>query len=174
MDRIKELLKEKVPTYGRKIQKHLIEGACDELGDQTYLTICMEEIAELLELVGENKLGKLDYYHTAEEITDVIISSEIIMVICNIRNKDISKAHKFKKNVEMTAVTNLSRAQQNISKYIRWHNAGFDKIEQAVELMNDTVASLIDFYKIKKKDIAKIRNLKFQRLEERIMMGTVH
>ena len=174
MDGIKDLLKDKVPTYSKKQQQRLIEEACDEIGEHTYLTICMEEIAELMEVIGDNKINKLDYYHTAEEITDVIISSEIIMVVCNIQEKEIGKTHKYKKNVDMTSVRNLSKAQQNISKYIRWHNSGFDKVIQAVELMNDTVASLIDHYHIKKKDVAKLRNIKFRRLEERLMMGTVH
>ena len=175
MDNIKELMKEKVKHYGKKERKRLIEEAADALGETKYLVICMEELSELANVISSNVIDKFDYYHTAEEITDVIIVRDILYVVCNVEPKDVGKSKNLKpKKVSIESLKNLSQAIQNISKYIRYNKNGYDKIVEAIELIDETIPALVKLFKIKEKDLVKIRNLKHRRLEERLMLDTIH
>lgn len=179
MNNIKELIKTADEIKITKKEKtKSIQTALDTLGKSTYLMLVMEEIGELIEVVSDNMLGKASYYHTAEEITDALISTEILTVIYNIKDKKIDKVKKShakrKKSVLFQSIKDLSKAQQDISKTVRAKDADTVKIIHAINLINETCENLIHIFKIKKKDIAKIEKLKFKRLKDRIDNGTLH
>lgn len=176
MNNLKEYMKGDVPSYSKKQERELIMGALNMLGEDKYLTICIEELSELNEVITSNTLSKVNYIHTAEEIVDVMISTNIIKLVCGVSNSQLKKKSPKikKKNVLMTSVHNIAKSQQNVSKYIRWKKDGYDKVIDALNLLNETIPILIDFFKIKKKDLEKMRNIKLKRLEERLMYGTLH
>ena len=174
MNNIKELMKEDIRSYSKKERKKLIEIEESILGETRCLTIVMEELAELNEVISSNTLNKVDYIHTAEEIADVIICAEIVQSVCGVAPKELTKPSKIKKHVLIASVRNISKAQQDISKYIRYHKDSYNKVIEAVNLINDTIPALISLFKIKKKDVSKIVNIKVKRREERIENGTLH
>lgn len=178
MNNIPQLMK-KVSNikYTKKEKKELIEQALKIMGDTKYLVICMEEISELIEVISDNINNKIDYIHTAEEIVDVKICIEIMKQIFYISDSKLEKVNKKKlkknKSVVFTSLTTLSKAQQNISKCIRNKNGSDDKIISTLNNLNETVCQLILLFKIKEKDLSKIELLKYNRLEERIINGTL-
>ena len=174
MDNLKELMKKDYHKYTKRERKNGIRAAAEILGYDKYLVIAMEEMAELSEVITSNALTKVDYIHTAEEIADVMIAAEIIQCICDIPTKELKKPNRIKKHVLITSVRNLSKAQQNISKYIRWHKNGYSKAVEALNLINNTIPGLMSLFKIKKKDISKIMDIKAERLRQRMENGTLH
>lgn len=176
MNNLKEYMKSDVPSYSKKQERELTMSALNMLGEDKYLTICIEELAELNEVITSNTLSKVDYIHTVEEIVDVMFCMDVIKLICGLSNSQLKKKSSKikKKNVLITSVRNIAKSQQNISKYIRWKKDGYDKAVDALNLLNETIPVLIDFFKIKKKDLEKMRNIKIKRLEERVMYGTLH
>ena len=169
-------MKADIPSYSKKQEKDLISTSLHILGDDKYMTIFIEELAELNEVISSNTLSKVDYIHTVEEIADVMYCMNVFKFICGIPNgqktKKIPKVKK--KNVLITSMRNISKSQQNVSKYIRYERCAYDKALDAVDLVNETIPTLIDFFKIKKKDLEKMRNIKLRRVEERIINGTLH
>lgn len=176
MNNLKEYMKADIPSYSKKQERELTMSALNMLGEDKYLTICIEELAELNEVITSNTLSKVDYIHTVEEITDVMFCMDVIKLICGVSNSQLKKKSSKikKKNVLITSVRNIAKSQQNVSKYIRWKKDGYDKAVDALNLLNETIPVLIDFFKIKKKDLEKMRNIKIKRLEERVMYGTLH
>ena len=176
MNNLKEYMKADIPSYSKKQERELTMSALNMLGEDKYLTICIEELAELNEVITSNTLSKVNYIHTVEEITDVMFCMDVIKLICGVSNSQLKKKSSKikKKNVLITSVRNIAKSQPNVSKYIRWKKDGYDKAVDALNLLNETIPVLIDFFKIKKKDLEKMRNIKIKRLEERVMYGTLH
>ena len=178
MNNIKELMKTANKyKYTKKQKKEILSCSYMEMGETRYLIICMEEIAELIDVASESINSKCDYIHLAEEIVDVMISIEIMKVIFGIKDSELTKIDKkkSKKNSRLiSSIQNLSKAQQNISKYLRYGEEAESKIIPALNMMNESVYYISDIFKIKNKDIDKIQNLKYKRLEERIKSGSLH
>lgn len=166
----KEIMKdaEKI-NYSRKRQKELIEKQLKLIGSDRYLSLCMEEIAELNNVITNNILYDPDYIHTVEEIVDVLICVDVIKIVSMCKDKSIKKnkhENRIMKDEKLYSIHILSNAQFNISKYIRYNN--LDRAASAISYMLEATSILIDYYRIKNKDIDRIRNLKFKRLEDRL------
>lgn len=178
MENLKELMKTTNKLkFTRTHKKMLIASAYETLGYETYLSICMEEMAELIEVVSDNISDKVDYIHTAEEIVDVMISIEIIKVIFGIKDNELDKIDKkkvkSKNKVIFKSIATLSKSQQIISKNIRGKNDADAKIIPMLNNLNETLYDIISLFKIKRKDLDKIELLKFDRLNTRLMNGTL-
>lgn len=170
MNNIKELLKKnKGLKYSNKEKNMLVRKGIRILGKDMYLTICMEEISELIDVSTENLYNKINYIHTAEELADVYVSMRIIKNIYNIKDNKLDKIDKSKAkpNKLFRSISDLSKAQQILSKNIRGKDKG-EKILKSLNLINEACEDIISIFKIKKKDINRIEALKYQRLEERI------
>lgn len=177
MDNIEKLIKNADDIkIGKKEQYKLIEIARKAMGSNTYLSLCMEEIAELVEVIVQsyyniNTLKKLDYFHIAEEIADVEIGT---MIISHIVNKSELKTDKVKIDKKDSfvswskvcdVISNLSKSQQYISKYIRKKSGSKEKIQKAIIMMLESTAKIKLIYNIDEKDIKKIKKLKFNRMK---------
>ena len=174
MNNIKELMKNMGNLkYGKKRKREINRDVFKALGRDRCLVICMEEIGELIDVISLNVYDKVDYIHTAEELSDVLVWINAMTVMYKIKDKDLEKVNKKKRNVSIfTCISELAKSQQMISKNIRGKDDG-KKIVIAVNMLNQTVEDLINIYKIKKKDITKIEALKYQRLEERLKNKTI-
>lgn len=174
MTNLKEAMKSPEVKYSKKKRVSLINDTCKILGYERYLMICMEEMAELSEVISQNIINKTDYLHTAEEIADVYNSIMIIQVICGIKSSKLEKVDN-KKRPKKSAIFNtlscLSKAQQHVSKYVRNTKNADERIVLALNLMNRACADAISVFKIKRKDIEKLENIKYKRLEERLNSG---
>lgn len=152
-----------------KERRYLLQEACRTLGNERQLEICIEEIAELINVLMLDIIDEFDYIHTTEEVVDVIISMKMIELIGGIQLPKKMELDVVKKKMKLfTLISQLSKAQQNISKYIRHGVIAKDKLIQALSLMDSSVKSIIEMCNIKKKDIAKIETLKFKRLQDRV------
>lgn len=163
--------------YTKKQKKELIEQVYSVLGETTYLTICNEEMSELIEVTTEAINNKVDYIHMAEELVDVEICTNVLKVLFNIKDSELEKVDKKKKkkkSVIINSIMILTKSQQNISKIIREKDGARDKIKSTIENMNEATVILQDIFKIKRKDMDKIEALKYKRLEDRIIQGTLH
>ena len=174
MNNLDDLMKKKVDKkFTKKERKKLIEQAYRQIGKEKYLVICMEEMGELIDVVAKNIAGKVDYIHTLEEITDVYYSMDIIKVVMGIPESKIDKLEKKKikigKNTALEGISKLARSQQIISKVVRQKV----KTIQALNMLNETLYEFTKMFKIKKKDIEKMRNIKTKRTEERLENGTL-
>lgn len=174
MNNIKELMKNMGNLkYGKKRKKEINRDVSKALGKNGYLVICMEEIGELIDVISLNVYDEIDYIHTAEELSDVLVCINAIKVMYRIKDKDLKSVNKKKRKVSIfSCISNLAKSQQMISKNIRGKDNG-QKIIPTIDLLNQTVEDLINLYKIKKKDIEKIEALKYQRLEERLKNKTI-
>jgi hypothetical protein len=157
--------------YNKKQKMELIADMYSFIGEDLYLVLCMEEIAELIEVTSDCTNNKIDYIHMAEELVDVKISIACMLFIFNLKESDLSKVDKRKKkknSVIIESIQNLSKAQQCISKFIRKSDNASDKVLLAINNMNDAMITLASIFKIKKKDMDKIEAIKYKRLEERV------
>ena len=66
------------------IDKSIISKSIEYYGEETQSTVCMEECAELIQVISKAKRGKLDADNMIEEIADVLICVEILKQIYNI------------------------------------------------------------------------------------------
>ena len=176
MNNIRELMKEHSNLkFTKKIKKEDIEIALSILGIKTYLVVCMEEISELINVATSNICDKLDYIHTAEEIADVYVCMDILQVMFQVPTKKINKVviKKKKKSILFEALADLSSAQQGISKIYRNKDKSEENVADIINMMNRSCVILTDQFKIKKKDIEKIIDLKYWRLENRISDGSL-
>ena len=178
MNNLDELMKKKVDKkFTKKERKKLIEQAYRQIGKEKYLVICMEEMGELIDVVAKNITGKVDYIHTLEEITDVYYSMDIIKVVMGIPESKIDKLEKKKIKIDkytaLEGISKLARSQQIISKVVRQKDKSKVKTIQALNMLNETLYEFTKMFKIKKKDIEKMKNIKTKRTEERLELGTL-
>lgn len=175
MTNLKEVMKSSEAVFNSKQRASLINDAHDIIGTTKYLMVCVEEIAELIEVIINNN-KHINYIHTAEEIADVRISINIILVICDIKSSKIGKIDTKKKSKKQTIsnmLNNLSKSQQYISKYVRCRKDGDEKLVSALSMMAKACYDAETIYKIKKKDIEKIENIKYERLLNRLTNGII-
>lgn len=153
----------------KKEKKYLAQEAIDILGAERQLTLCIEEIAELMNVLSTNILEGFNYMHTAEEVTDVLIAMKSIAMIAGVPVPKNNELNIGKKKMKIfTWYSQLSKAQQYISKYIRHGSLAKDKIITALNLLESATHGIIEFCGIHKRDISKIEALKFKRLKDRI------
>lgn len=156
-------------NISKKERKYLLQSSINILGVERQLEMAIEEIAELINVLSLNILGQFDYIHTAEEIVDVMISTKKISLIVNTpipRNLELDVGKQ--KMKLFTWYSQLSKAQQYISKYIRNGCVAKEKLILAMNLMESSTTGIIKFCNISKKDISRIETLKYKRLYDKI------
>lgn len=72
------------------IDKDIIKASIDNYGEELQTTVCMEELAELIQAISKEKRGKSDKLHLSEEIADVLICIEILKEVYGVDDKTIN------------------------------------------------------------------------------------
>jgi hypothetical protein len=183
MNNLEELIKtaDKL-KYTKSMKCFARRNALNILGRDTYLVLCIEELGELVEVVATNAMNKTEYIHTAEELVDVYICMDIMKTIYGISDKQLDKLDKHhvkaSKSIVLSSIADLSNMQQIISKTIRAkseakRSKAFDKILPQMNIIYKDLYIISKYFNIKKKDINRIEALKYQRLVQRITLGTL-
>ena len=163
--------------YTKKQKMELLSNSIYTAGTSIILVMAMEEVSELIQIVTDNQTGKLDYWHSLEEVVDVSIMYEYMKIIFSVGEKEIKKT-KRKKSKKKDAllleyIHLLAVVQQDISKYIRRKNHSEQRCIEAMSIMKECVDFFTEYYKLKKSDMQAVEFLKLQRLEERLLHGTI-
>ncbi len=74
-----------------KIDNEIIKDSIVYYGKNAQSTVCMEECAELIQAISNEKRGKSDKNHLAEEMADVLISIELLKEIYEVSNEQINE-----------------------------------------------------------------------------------
>ena len=74
-----------------KIDNEIIKDSIVYYGKEAQATVCMEECAELIHAISNEKRGKSDKKHLAEEMADVLISIELLKEIYDVSNEQINE-----------------------------------------------------------------------------------
>ena len=72
-----------------KISNDIIRNSISVYGEENQTTVCMEELAELIQAISKEKRGLHDKIHLAEEIADVEICLEMLKIIYEIDENTI-------------------------------------------------------------------------------------
>ena len=139
-------------------------------GNTHCLVITIEEIGELINVISENVVEKTDYLHTVEEITDVILSLEYCKQIAHIKDFELETeiTISVKKHRMMTYIKILSETQQSITKFIRRATKSRQRLIQSMIKIYSIIDELIEFYSIDLIDIEKMKQLKINRMRDRL------
>ena len=73
------------------IDSYVVKRSIEHYGKDLQSTVCMEECAELIQVISKEKRGKSDKSHLAEEMADVIICIEMLKEIYSISDDMISE-----------------------------------------------------------------------------------
>lgn len=172
---IKAGMKDKSLVFKKSDSNKVIRTALDMMGETKYIIICMEEITELLEVIGDNIDGTGSYLHTVEEVADVACCCDILQIIFDIRSKELAKPEKCKKKrANMRAHSLLCQSHMILSKYLRHaDNRDLDDFREAkaipcINMMASAVEMLKNAYGIKDSEIKKLRAIKLDRMKKRI------
>lgn len=107
---------------------------------------------------------------------------DIMKTIYGISDKQLDKLDKHhvkaSKSIVLSSIADLSNMQQIISKTIRAkseakRSKAFDKILPQMNIIYKDLYIISKYFNIKKKDINRIEALKYQRLVQRITLGTL-
>lgn len=163
---IENVTNEELQLVSRDNLLSLIREAYNILG-KNYLIIAIEELAELIEVVMSMK-DEDNNIHLAEELTDAVISIDIIEVVTGIKISNDSRMSMNKAD----SIATLSRLQQALSKYLRYGDT-----KHIISNLDDAVTAIMSIkyiYDIHNSTINKIRYLKYDRLKSRIESGELH
>ena len=72
------------------IDKDIIKASIENYGEELQTTVCMEELAELIQAISKEKRGKSDKLHLSEEIADVLICIEILKEVYGVDDNTIN------------------------------------------------------------------------------------
>lgn len=172
---IKAGMKDKSLVFKKSDSNKVIRTALDMMGETKYIIICMEEITELLEVIGDNIDGVGSYLHTVEEIADVSCCCDILQIIFDIRSKELAKPEKCKKKrANLKAHSLLCQSHMILSKYLRHaDNRDLDDFREVkaipcINMMASAVEMLKNAYGIKDSEVKKLRAIKLDRMKKRI------
>ena len=155
-----------------KIREEILES----FGLERLLSSTIEEIAELINILSKNVMTvHCDFLHTAEEVADVMLMTTIIKQtgIVAIDHHIEEPSTKLVSIELMEWIDCLSRAQQYISKYIRFRKYAMDKIETALFLLDTTTTQVIERYHISMSLIKKIETLKYKRWKDKLKESNI-
>ena len=74
-----------------KVDKRIISDSINHYGVNLQTTVCMEELAELIQAISQEKRGKSDKNHLAEEMADVLICIEILKQVYSVTNAELQE-----------------------------------------------------------------------------------
>lgn len=165
------LTKTEIPIYTREEYINILKAECDIHGKKEQLVRCMEEYSELIEVIIMNNIrGRIDYIDLAEEIADCQFCIEVIKILYDLKDSDISKNFKNiyqGENILNNCILNLAQSSINLSKCVREKDKAGIKIIGLINLINETIFNIIYYYKMDIKIIEKIFMLKIKRSDER-------
>lgn len=72
------------------IDKDIIKASIENYGEELQTTVCMEELAELIQAISKEKRGKSDKLHLSEEIADVLICIAILKEVYGVDDNTIN------------------------------------------------------------------------------------
>ncbi len=157
-------------TYTQKDLDDAIAESIYTIGYTKTLIVAIEELGELINVISDNTENKLDYIHTVEELTDVIITLEYCKQAAHMKPDELAKTYKIPENRHkiMYYINVLSRTQQSITKFIRHATRSRQSLIQSVIITYAVIDDIISFYNIDKRDIEKMKQLKINRLRDRL------
>lgn len=88
-----------------KVNKAIVKDSIDFYGKELQTTVCMEELAELIQAVSKEKRGKHDKHNLVEEIADVSICLLILKEVYCISDEDLQSAIYSKQQREIERMT---------------------------------------------------------------------
>ena len=158
-----------IPSYTEEEFYAIIQKECELLGNDISLTICMEELAELIEVLMEyNIRGRLDKLHLKEEINDCYISILRLQSVFNISPENICMDKNiYTNNIVDNCVLNLTTAITKISKCIRKKVNAEIKALSIINLIQESLVNINHHFNIKLDELKPILYLKVKRSEER-------
>lgn len=166
-----------IPSYTQEEFYEILKERCKLFDRQVLLTICMEEFAELIEVITENEIkGRIDFVHLKEEIVDCYICLMTLGVLfdTDYRSDMNAKYSKYRSsNLLNNCIQNLSVGIITISKCIREKDNAEMKIVSLINLITESLINIQSFYHITHDTLEDIFQLKFKRLEERNIKKTV-
>ena len=74
-----------------KVDKRIISDSINHYGVNLQTTVCMEELAELIQAISKEKRGKSDKNHLAEEMADVLICIEILKQVYSVTDAELQE-----------------------------------------------------------------------------------
>ena len=74
-----------------KVDKRIISDSINYYGANIQTTVCMEELAELIQAISKEKRGKSDKNHLAEEMADVLICIEILKQVYSVTDAELQE-----------------------------------------------------------------------------------
>ena len=74
-----------------KVDKRIISDSINHYGVNLQTTVCMEELAELIQAISKEKRGKSDKNHLAEEMADVLICIEILEQVYSVTDAELQE-----------------------------------------------------------------------------------
>lgn len=180
MNYIEYLINEKdVPHFSSDFCDSVILDYCVNNGPEKSLSICMEECAELIDVISEYQItGRLDKVHLTEEIVDCMISISMLEFLLHMKSKgtdyNIISKHENRDISPNICIRNLSNAIINISKIIRNKSDSEKTIYKTTDLIAESVENILLYFNIDTSDdgdhidmIKKIFMFKIQRMKER-------
>ena len=166
MENLRDKMFMEYKHYSRLEKTRLIERSIKALGKDVHLVICLEEIAKLIEVIIKNTDNTMDidaYLHTAEEIADLEIASDMLRVIANIQlDEDYEIPSKMERD---DFISYLVMAQQKISKYMRYNE--YEYAKEAYRCIDNVLYRIYVFYNIRSNDVDKIIDIKLDRFKKR-------
>lgn len=159
-----------IPNYTQAEVLSILTKECELNGKSHQITVCMEEFAELIEVICENIIkGRVDIIHLKEELVDCAIALEYLKIIFNIGDINVEDNLYDKDNCLNNCILNLSSCITKLSKCIREKVNAHTKIVSVYTTILETIDNIQKFYNISEEDsdIVKISNLKIERCLKR-------
>ena len=137
-------------------------------GADFQLIHCMEEFAELINVISENRVrGRVDTLHLIEEIADCYICVDRLKLIVNSNTVDIPGTLYKADQCLDNCISNLSAVIVTISKCLRKKSNAHMKMTTIISTVSETLYNLCEFYKVDNDSLAHIFQVKFRRIDER-------
>ena len=164
------LTKTDIPSYNKEEITEIIRKENKILGPKMLMTLCMEEFAELIEVITDiNLRGRIDYIHLIEEMADCEVSLYRIASILELN--PVKYKQTFHSHKEDTCIQNctllLSTSIIKLSKYIREKQNADLHLFTIINDIREALSNLAEYFEIDRKDLIKVINLKAQRIDQR-------
>lgn len=81
-----------------EINKDIVKQTINKYGKQLQSIVCMEECSELIQAIAKAERGNVDRMNITEEISDVLISIDILKQIYSISDIQIQEMIDYKQH----------------------------------------------------------------------------
>lgn len=102
------------PLFVQKVQK-----SNEQLGKETKLVVCMEELAELLQVLSKHYRNKPDRLHLIEELGDLLICVEAMRQFYSIPEEELNKAFQSAKHFVSEQKVQGVSTDKKLPRYIK-------------------------------------------------------